>query len=466
MKVGIVGPTYQERSLPFDAQRSVNLYPVFDQMGKEVAAMYSTPGLDEFVSAGTGPVRGTFCAANGRAFFVSGSTLYEMSSTGTATSRGTLDNSSGIVTIDENGVQLGICDGVNVYMFTYATNAFVKVTDIDLPPSGSITFIDSYFVVNKINTGSFYLSGIYDGTSWNSLDFATAESSPDDLLRVLNGVGQLWLFGTQTTEVWTNTGASEFPFERISGAKLETGILSPFTAVAIGNTVLWVGRDKIGQGIVYKARGFSPQRISTDAIELRIQEADDLANIRAFTYQEDGHTFYVITGGGLETTLVYDMQTELWHERAYLNEFGEFEQHLGCCGMFAFGKQFVGSRVDGSIYEMSLDFYSDDGNPLARERTYTHLSDEGKRIRYNSLEIGFETGVGTQFGQGQNPVCMFQLSKDGGRTWSEEYTTPIGAVGKYQTKVSFRRLGITEQMTFRIKVTDPVKVAICGSYLF
>lgn len=467
MRIGIVGPTSQERSLPFDAQRTVNLYPVLDKMGKEVAALYGTPGLSLFATAGSGPIRGSYATAGGRAFVVSGATLYELSTSGAATSRGTLNSSTGAVTIDENGFQLGVCDGTDFYIFTFATNVFAEVTDPQLPsPAATVTFIDGYFVINKGGTGEFYLSALYDGTSWAALDFATAESSPDELLRVINAVGTLWLLGTKTTEIWTNTGASSFPFERTAGGKIETGIHAALTAVPVDNTLFWLGADAYGAGVVYRAQGYSAQRISTNAIERIIQATANPEDMRAYTYQEDGHVFYVLTGGGLETTLVYDISTQLWHERAYLNTDGEFEQQLGVCGMFFNNKQIVGSRLNGEVYEMSQEFYSDNGNEIAAERIYTYVSDENKRIRYNRLEIGFETGVGLQTGQGSDPVCTLSLSKDGARTWTDPQPCSIGRAGQYFTTVAFRRLGVAKSLTFKLRITDPVKRAITGSYLF
>jgi hypothetical protein len=278
-------------------------------------------------------------------------------------------------------------------------------------------------------------------------------------------VGQLWLFGDKTTEIWTLTGDSTFPFRRVSGAVMEVGISSPFTAVEIDNGILFVGQDQFGTGIVYKTSGLTPTRISTSAIEKRIQEAADPANMRAWAYQEEGAVFYVITGGGLETSLVYDLTTQLWHERARLNDDGVFEQDTAECHMFAFSKHIVIDRRNGSIYEMSLDYYDDAGEELCRERVYTHLSDEGQRIRYNALEIGFETGVGLQSGQGSAPLVSLQLSRDGARTYTDWITAEIGAAGQYGQKVEFRRLGVAEQMTFKIRITDAVKVAITGSYL-
>lgn len=465
MKIGLVGGSYQDYSLPFNAERSVNLYPVFDKQGKEVSALYGTPGLSLFGTAGVGACRQNFAAANGRGFVVSGANLWEIDNAGDTINRGTLLQSSGNVTIAENGLQLAICDGANLYIFTYSSNAFAQVTDPDLPTCGTVTFIDGYFVVNKVGTGSFYRSALYDGTSWNSLDFATAESSPDNLVRVYNALGQLWLLGSTTSEIWTNTGSSAFPFQKISGGKLDVGILASCTAIALENSIIWLGQDDNGRFSVYQTTSVVPSVISPEPINLRFSQATLPEEIVSYTYQEQGHNFVVFTGGGLETSLVYDLSTKLWHERAYLNSEGEYEQHLGYCCMSIFGKQLVGSRVDGKIYEMSMDFYSDNGDSLLRERIYTHLVDEFKRIRYNKLNLGFETGVGLQSGQGQNPLVTLQLSKDGARTWSTSYTTSIGRVGAYTTNVNFRRLGIAQQMTFRIKISDPVKVAICGSYL-
>ncbi len=465
MKIGLVGASYRQRSLPFNAQRSINLYPVLDQSGVEISALYGTPGLSQFAVAGTGPIRACFASSNGRAFVVSGTELYEVLSNGTTSLRGTLDTFRSNVTIDENLNQLAICDGQSVYILTYATNAFAKVTDPDLPASvGTITYIDGYFVVNQNNTGRFYVSELNDGLAWTALDFATAESAPDALSRVVRAVGQLWLLGTRSTEIWTNSGDVAFPFQKIAGAEIPIGVMSPHTAIDFGGSLMWVGADYEGEGIVYRANGFTPQRVSTEPIEIAIRAATDKSQIKAMTYQQDGHAFYILTGGGLETSLVYDLTTNEWHERAYMSN-GIYEEHLMGGVMFAFGKHLVGDRRNGYVYNMSHEFYSDNGDEIGRERVFAHLSDENKFNRYNRLEIGMEVGVGLQTGQGVNPKISLQLSKDGARTWSDSQIAEIGAIGNYQTKVVFRRLGIADKMTFRIKISDPVKVALTGAYL-
>lgn len=469
MKLGLVGPSYQEWSLPFDPQRSVNFYPVLHQMqsGKEVSALYATPGLSLFTHTGGGKSRGLFNAANGRVFAVTGSKLYEIDAAGMVTERGNLDQSNGVVSIEENGFQLAICDKFSVYIFTYADNTFQKVTDPDFPANGAgtLAFIDSYFVVNENGTGKFYISAPFDGLSWNALDFATAESAPDNLLRVFSGVGQLLLFGRDTTEIWSNTGDSIFPFEPISGAQFSTGILSPMSVIEVDKSLFWLGREKGGIGMVYRTQGFQAVPISTPPITRRIQDATDHENIVAYTYSDHGHKFYVLTGGGLETTLVYDLTTQMWHERAFKDVDGTFSQHLANCHVFAFGKHLVGDRRNGNIYEMSRNFYDDAGTEIVGERIFTNLSEENRRIRFNRIEVAFEGGVGINAGQGSDPVAELEISKDGGRTWGNAYTARIGRMGQTKRQAVWRRIGIAEQLTFRLRVSDPVKRAITGAFL-
>lgn len=463
MKIGLVGSSYQQRSLPFDAQRMVNMYAISDPQGADVASLLGTPGLSLFATAGIGAIRGSITAANGRSFVVSGSQFYEIDSSGNATLRGTILTSSGIVTLAENGFQVAVCDGDKGYIFTYLTNAFVQITSPNFPSSAAITFANGYFVATKNDSGQFNLSALYDGTTWGALDFASAESSPDNLSIAVPFLGQLALFGHNTLEIWRNTGDSSFPFARISGAA-PVGTIAPYSVVNLDTSIYWIGNTNEGSGIVYQAQGFSPKRISTEAIEKILQAETQPELLRAWAYQQEGHAFYVITGGNLQTSLVYDVTTQLWHERSYLNN-GVDEQHLGSCCTYAFNKQLVGSRVDGKIYAMSLDVFSDAGNPISRRRIYTHLLDELQYVRYNDLQIGVEVGVGLQSGQGSDPTLSLRISKDGAKTWSDYYTASIGAAGQTKTQVKFRRLGIQQQCTFELSITDPVKIAITGSYL-
>ncbi len=150
MKTGLVGPSYSERSLSFDAQRTINFYPELNQSGKEISALYGTPGLSVFCDTGLSKSRGLFASYNGRVFYVAGSVLYEISSLGVATVLGTLASSLGLVSFAENPTQLMLVDGTNGYIFTYSSNTFVQISDLDFPVANNVTFLDSYFIVNHV----------------------------------------------------------------------------------------------------------------------------------------------------------------------------------------------------------------------------------------------------------------------------------------------------------------------------
>lgn len=468
MKLGLVGGSYQERSLPFDAQRTINLFPVVDEtkQGKEVAALYGTAGLATFVELPDSPIRAEFYSAGKtRAFAVAGEGVYEIFTDGIYSLLGALESNETVCTIAENATQLAICDGNDLYILTYATNSLDKVVDPDFPQAVSVSFQDQYFIINKPDSAEVYVSTLADGTSWAALDFATAESSPDDLVRVYSAFGQLWLFGEVTTEVWYNSGNVDYPFARIEGAKMQMGCIARHSVVDLDNSVFWLGGDKDGRGIVYKASGYTPQRVSTHAIEFAIRQATDMENIRAYSYQEDGHLFYVLTGGGLATTLVYDASTGLWHERAYLDHCGDWQLHKAATHIYAFNKHLVGDAASGKIYDMSLDYFDDDGEEIKRERTFTHLHNENNRFIVREIQVDFEDGVGLTTGQGDNPTVWLQTSNDGGRVFGTELQASIGAIGARSTRAVWRRLGQFDLLTVKVSISDPVKVAICGAYL-
>jgi hypothetical protein len=462
MDAGVVGGSSQQASLPFNAERTVNMYAVLDQQGKKPASLYARPGNAVFATLGSGAGRGAFTATNGRAFVVSGSQLYELLVGGTGTVLGSLLTSSGDITMAENGVQLAICDGVDLYILTYATNTFQRVVNPNLPSAASVTFLDGYFVVNRsFASGIFQISAPFDGLNWAALDFASAESSPDSLLRVAVVFGQLFLFGDISIEPWNNTGAATFPFQRVnSSSQISVGVAAPSTILELDNTAFWVGKDKNGTGVVYRADGYSPKRISTEAVELRLQAAPSISTLKAMAYQEAGHTFYIITGGGMETAQVYDVSTNLWTEWSYFNSSGNYELPLTNDLFYAFGKTLALDRTSGKVYEQSSKHYSDNGEEIACDRIFTHIFDNGNPFLIKNLILNFETGVGNT--TVENPKAMLYLSKDGGRTFYTYYEAFMGKAGEFLSRVVFWRLGRHRQCTFRVRVTDSVKRVITG----
>lgn len=466
--VPFVGSSYKMDALTFSAQRTINMYPILAETGgtKSVSALRGCPGLSLFTTAGTGEIRGAISSTANRGFVVSGNTFYEISTTGTPTSRGTLNTTSGRISISENNTQIMIVDGADGWIFTKATNVFAQITDVDFPTTSFVTFQDGYFIVAEDGADNFYISALDDGTSWSSLDQTSVESSPDSLEGVYSDNGNLWCFGNRSVEVYQNTGNATFPFERIPGAIIQTGCANIFTVQRFDNTIIWLGVDEQGRGVVWMADGYNAKRVSTQAIEKQINTSRDFTDAYAWVYHEQGHIFYVLQIPSLETTLVYDGATREWHERSYYDSTtGGRLLHRGSCQFFFNQKTLVGDREDGKIYEMSLVYQDDAGVAQVRERISPTYINEKREYTYSSFELDFEVGQGTQTGQGSDPQIMLQHSNDGGYTWSSEVWRSLGKAGEYNKRVIWRRLGRSRSKVIYVRISDPVFVQINAAYL-
>lgn len=472
MKIPFVGPAYLGRSVNMNAQRCVNLYPEVDNAeGKNVMALYGTPGLELFVAVGASPSRGTQTMGS-NLYVVSADKLYKVAANGTYTEEGTLLTSSGRVSIANNGTQLMIVDGTYGYIYNTVTDVFTQITDVDFPGAETVAFLDGYFIFNTPNSGDFMITALYDGTSVDALDIKTAERDPDKLLFVLNDHGQLWLFGEYTTEVYYNSGNADFPFEAINGANIDYGLAARWSVAKADNSPFWLAQTKDGKGFVVRGNGFTPQIISTRALEYQISTYSTINDAFAYAYVDEGHAFYVLTFPTSNATWVYDASTGLWHERAYRNTTtGNLGRHRSNTYAFFNGFHMVGDYENGNVYKMRLDKYTDNGDPIKRIRAAQHIAAGDMEMLFHAkLQVDMEVGVGLASGQGSDPQAVLDWSDDGGHTWSSETWGGIGSVavggsGEYKKRVIFRRLGRARDRVYRFTITEPVKIVIIGASL-
>jgi hypothetical protein len=467
---GFIGPSYTLQSVNVDCQRTVNLFPEMDQLGTgkegEVAALVPTPGLELLLTLPESPVRGVWRASNGQVFAVGGGKFYSISSTWAATEIGSLQTTSGAVSIADNGLHVIVVDGTYGYTWTIASSTWAQIVSAGFYPSDLVTFQDGYFILHRKGTQVFFISGLNDIT-FDPLDFGTAEGSPDNLVGVMAMNQSVYLFGSQSTEVFYDSGNVDFPFERIQGAINDVGCAAPFTVAKLQNQVYFVGGDSTGSGIVYRMQNFQPERISTPAIEAVIRSIDPttLSSARAWTYQQGGHAFFCLNLPGIDSTYCYDASTGLWHERAFLNLWS-LERHRADCHAVAFGKNIVGDYQTGKIYALDPDTVTDNGTSIARIRTAPHLSKGLMNVFHSSFQLDMETGVGTDgSGQGVNPQVMLRWSDDGGHSWSNERWADAGRIGNRKTRALFRRLGASRDRVYEVRITDPVKVVLLGAEL-
>jgi hypothetical protein len=502
MRTPILGSSYVTRSVNAADNRMVNLFPeVIPEGGKEPGFLNRAPGLNFLQTVGTGPIRGLWVAKISTSVFyvVSGVEVYKLSSTtGTPTLIGTVSG-TGPVSIADNGAQIFFaCNGPS-FIYNINTDVFGPITDPDFPGAVTVGFLDGYFVFNEPNSQKIWVTALLDGYDINALDFASAEGSPDGLVAVNVDHREAWLFGSDSVEVWYDAGLADFPLTRIQGAFNELGCAAAFSVAKLDNTLFWLGTDARGQGIVYKANGYNGQRVSTHAVEWQIQQYGNISDAIAYTYQQDGHSFYVLTFPSANATWVYDAATQAWHERAGWDN-GSFTRHRSNCQCNFVGNIIVGDYQNGNIYTLDLDTYADNGQIQRWLRSWRALptgTNTLKRTAQHSLQLDAQAGAlltpiteyvylttedgfklitesydnlvdETTLSVNPPPQFMLRWSDDGGHTWSNEHWAQGGAVGAYGTRIFWRRLGMTLKLrdrVYELSGTDPIQIAIMGAEL-
>ena len=498
MKTPILGSTYVARSVNAADARMVNLFPeIIPEGGKEPGFLQRAPGLRTLATIGTGPVRGLWhLGAYG--YVVSGNELYQIDSSWASTLLGSVAN-TGPVSIADNGTQIFIAANGPSYIYNTNTKVYQQIADPDFPGAVTVGYLDGYFVFNEPDSQRVWVTSLLDGLAIDPLDFASAEGSPDGLVALIVDHREAWLFGTNSVEVWYNAGTLDFPLQRIQGAFNEIGCIAPYSVAKLDNGLFWLGADARGRGIVYRANGYTGTRVSTHAVEWQIQQYSDMSDAIAYTYQQDGHAFYVLIFPSANATWVYDVATQAWHERAGFVQ-GQFTRHWSNCQMAYNNEVVVGDYADGKIYAFDLDKYADADQVQRWLRSWRALptgKNDLKRTAHHSLQLDAEAGhylaptsepvhLVTELGDfivtesGSSlidetgvivnlaPQFMLRWSDDGGHTWSSEHWAGGGAVGAYGTRIFWRRLGMTLKLrdrVYELSGSDPIKIAIMGAEL-
>jgi hypothetical protein len=468
MRFPFIGPAYKVRATTLAAEQCINLYPELGNgTSKNVMCLLGTPGKRLWLNFPGGAVRGMMRVNAANALVVSTTTSTASPTLGVSTLLGTITAGTTPVCMASNGATVMIAAGATGYYVNIAGWTLSQIVDPDFLGADFVGYLDGYFVFNQPGTQKFQITNLLS-TNIDPLDFASAEGAPDLLLSLLIDHREVWLFGETSTEVFWNSGNSEFPIERINGAFMEHGIAAKYSAAKMDNTVYWLGYDDNGQGIVVRATGYDPQRCSDHGVEYAISQMSRIDDAVAYTYQQEGHFFYVLTFPTAQQTWVLDSTTGLWHQRAHRNtSTADYERDRAMSRMNFAGKVLVGDHANGNVYQLDLNYFTDNGDPLPRVRTTAYLSDQDYRDQFFQwFQLDMEAGIGLAGADGDygvDPQVVLQWSDDGGQTWSNEHTASAGRIGERKTRVRWRRLGRSRARIFRVIITDPVKVAMVSA---
>jgi hypothetical protein len=410
---------YKRADLP--RIRLTNLYAEKTPASREQVALMPRPALEEYQEVGEGPIRGMYGqpgALDGALFTVSGEELYagdQLVGDLPGTARVSMAASASELLI-ANDTGLYLSDGETIEAVEFPDDAGVT----------SVAFINGYFLAARADSQRFYWSGILDGSTWDPLDYASAERAPDNIVAIWIVSDDVWIFGEVTTEVWISTGDGEVPFQRVEGRLYDQGCLSRDTIAKMDNSIFWVGHDfKVYRG------DSQPLRVSDHGVEEAIQ-LSDVSDLRAWSFPWMGSVFYVLaTSSG---TYAYNAATGLWSNLAsYEREV--WRAHLG---VFLAGEVIAGDDEEGKLWRLSNSLLLDGDAPI--ERRFTVL--EPNALFLDNLLVDASTGEAQVDDSGN--IAEVRLSRDYGNTFGTWMPASLGAQGQYRARLVWRRLGMID----------------------
>ena len=471
-EIPVANGFYVSDSLPISHQECTNWIPIIPQApALSQRQLYGTPGIRQIADSGGGTDdinRGAW-DLGGTPYFVQGATLYKLDRTfpdGVETfslsAEGSLDAGSR-VSMADNGTQLMILiPGGKGYIYTEG-GGLVEITDADFRANGDpqyVVFIDGYFACST-DSKKWIISALNDGTSWDALDFGTAESDPDPIVAPVVHNNQIFLTGSETTEGNQNIGGAGFPFQR-SNVFLDKGCYAPFSLINSNQRFFMIGGGKNERAGIWVYGGGQFQKISTNAIDNVLNDYSDAVLNAAFALNWGFRGQFYVAFTFTDRTFVFNQTTNLWHEQKSSipdADTGDPEQDRWRVNSMvtAYGYTLVGDNQDGRIGILDIDEYQEYDQNIIRLFTTQPIANQGRSYRIPMIELTMESGVGNGV---EDPQVSLAISEDA-KTFDYERNRNVGKIGRYKDRIVWRKNGrVPRYSCWRFRLSDPVKPVV------
>lgn len=449
------------------AGRLINCYA--EPLGKDVEAGKGSappavvwrkcPGLTSFGTSTQTGFRGALLVDSALYTAWSGKAS-RYSSAGTETAlTGTLNGTEKVFWARNNAATPDIvCVAPGTGAFTVTSAAVSAFADVDVGAPNSVCFMDGYFIFSW-GDGTLIASGL-NAVTVATTDKTKAQSKPGGLSRVVTFNGQLFAFGPNFGEVYSNTAnPTGFPFTR--SYVLQRGLIGAYAIAGhqdgFGLALCWVADDNS----VVMANGTpNPLKISPPELDRLIAAVSDKSTLEASVYISQGHPKWVIKCPTF--TWEFDLGSQKWNERkSYLTSTW---RAVAACS--AFGKWIVGDAALGRLLYIDATAYGEYTSPLIFQIESGPVATFPNRTRVAQADFNFVVGVGIATGSDPtdtHPQVGISWSNDGGISWSSEFARDLGAQAT-PAAVSIYRTGITGRQgrRWRLSVSAAVYVAFMG----
>jgi hypothetical protein len=403
----------------------------------------------------------------------SGTVVIGQTIVGPGVTAGTVVTASGLTNSALTGTggtgtyTVSISQSVGPEAMTQGVFTVVPTTDGAFQGGNTADVVDNFMIYNNPNSNQWGATSVLSPIS-PQLSFTSTLAAPGQVVGLIADHRYVYILQERSGETWINAGLFPFPFQIVPGASWQHGCAARASIARVGEGFCFLSADGRGQGVVIQMNGYTPTRVSTHAVENAIAgyaRTSTIADAIAYTYQQSGHEFYVLTFPTADATWVFDITTQLWHREGWRDTLNVLHRHRGNCVEFFNGEVIVGDWQNGIIYAVDPTNNTDNGVVFPCFRRARHITVDLKRQFFQDLQIQFQPGVGLQSGQGSNPQAMLRWSDDGGFEWSDPRWAYIGMVGKYKNRCRWPRLSWARDRIFEVTVTDPVYRVIVSANL-
>ena len=454
--IPLIGPAYQSRDVPISAQVTKNLYPQLDTEARVIVSLHAFPGLSAF-STGLGSMFRGDHVMNDIYYVVYGNTLYEVPSTGVEVSRGTI-NGSGSCGFADNGDLMTITTGGDWYTYTASTTTLAENPDTDLVNPTTTAYLNSQFLFDNNDTTSNvgeFVSSAVGSAAIDPLDFATAESHPDDLVRLYVFNQLVYMLGSKGFETWFNSGVGRPPFDRTQGGSKPKGIAGR-DAVTDRDVVYFLDHERKPR----KLAGFDTLPIGTVPLGQAFAGYSDVSDCRCFALDFENEDFVIYDFPTGNQTWAYSVNTNSWFQ---LSDGVDGGRWRGASHQYVYDKHLVADHSNGTIYELKQDVYTNNSQTIQRQRTTATIHGglygaPGAEIWFNRVEFVMEVG------QGSDAVLMVRYSDDGGYTWSAIDSFNLGEQGDYLKKIELYQQGKAHQRVYELTYSDSTDFTLLSAH--
>ena len=497
MRIPLIGGAYATRSIIASAQKCINLYPELNRKDSLIPqTLYQRPGLRRLSDPlSPGPGRGLWESTDGNsAFAVIGSNVYSIAqNTYALTQIGTISlNRSNPVSMVDNGVTVVLVDGtVNGWIIDLGTNAFSQISDSTGTFQGGVKadVIDTFVVIGPSPPGlnNSFVSTTSNQIQFNGLFVGGKTDYPDPLQTLIVNRHEIILVGLKKSEFWYDAGNPQLPFAELPGAYIEHGTIAPYSVASSDISTFMLGRDlQGGQDVVFRIRGYQTTVISNPALSFAIRQMKkngaNLADAVSYTYEQDGHYFYVLNFESGDQTWVFDDSIsepyEAWTQRGWTDQNGVLHRDRVRCFASIFGKNVGLDWQYGTLYELDPTYYLDDvgGQPynIQYTRTFQHLGkgiDEqgqlvdanGRQMQFRSFIADIESG---NIDMGVAAASMtLRYSDNRGKTFNTGVLQTMGELGDYNQWPIWRALGLSRDRVFELSWSGNGESALNGCWI-